>query len=64
MSGKLRALLKKITTAPEPKAERLSWMRTRTDRPILSPTKRLNKRKARQKKERLLKNVYGSAGQQ
>ena len=61
MSGKLRALLTKFTKAsnPEPKAERLSWMRTKTERPAVSPRKKVSKRRARQQKVELLQSVYG-----
>ena len=61
MSEKLRVLLTKFTKAsvPEPKTERLSWLRTRTNRSKGSPTKRLSKRRARQKKVTLLRNCYG-----
>jgi len=66
MSGKLRALLTKFTTSkpssPEPRAERLSWIRTRSARPAVSPTKRMSKRRARQKKVHMLKTAYGGCG--
>ena len=66
MSGKLRALLTKFTkeSTPEPRAERLSWIRRSTERKATatSPSKRLSKRRARQQKVHLLKSTYG--GQQ
>jgi hypothetical protein len=54
---------RELNKVSSPKAERLSWLRTRTDRPAGSlartPTKRESRRAARKKKVQLLCKAYG-----